>query len=248
MSRHAQGCLTVAAVLLVSGCRAVICQFPALENRFICVGTCLPVPLEDGHFRITLVDEQKEPVPGAVISVEKGCFYCPGHNNYELGGISNENGEVRLKLESGEVLGIHSFQDGYLYGSASCDSDKFGAATITMKRNENNTPPTISNVHAEPSTVPAGRTFKLRLDLRASSASENSDETLWVQPETFRSGRLKPTTGHPDSPPGDNFPDGAYEAEVTAPTTPGDYDYYLQATAHNCETSPRAVVRVTVTP
>ncbi|MEW5850772.1 MAG: hypothetical protein AB2A00_18435 [Myxococcota bacterium] len=243
----------VSGLLLVSGCKEALCLFPPASNTALCAiteGECFRGPIQNDEFIVKVVDEEtQEPIVGAVGSHEKGCLYCAGHNSYYWGGITDENGEMRIKVPSGErdVMGLHTFQNGYLYGRAKCDATEHNRANIPMRKNPDSDKPVVSNAATTTTSVRAGEQFTLRLDLQEARGAKNSDETLWVQPETGKTGRLKPTAGEPPDPPAE-YPNGEYTDVITAPSAPGTYRYVVHATAHNCVTSDRAEVTLTVNP
>lgn len=243
-------------------------------------------PAIPGGFRLkgtVLSRNEGAPLPSALVVVELGDIYVKNPDPtkfapaYVIGTMTNERGEFDVDVpddvENGQV-GIHTFSDGYRYGSLKFKL-RDGNALVTTRRHflvpPGQDPATATDAEFEPTatdflvasggapgkeiTVAPGAPLEFSVVVKAGSgplAEQHdvmSDEVLVVQPDLSWAGAMTP-------PPegcattgcvqGKGFPDGKWTRAVAAPTKPGKYTYYSVTTSEKCVTSRRLTVSVTV--
>jgi hypothetical protein len=194
--------------------------------------------------------DTEEGLAGALVSIERGGIYVKnadtskGNPHYQIGGQADATGTFTIPVPH-DTLGLHIFAPGYYYGPGSAEVTGDMEMTIYVKRLlPMLVEPTLSGLVADPTSVAAGDTFTISVDVNASSADDPlSDETLVIEPTQFWTAALDPPS------PGEQgvaYPDGAYSLTVEAPTEPGTYTYYVTTTSEGCVTSQPVSVDVEV--
>lgn len=209
-----------------------------------CAATGCYTEPEEAELRIKLIDsETKAPLSGGLVSLEEGGIYVRNPDPslaspaYVHGLQASSAGTMIFNLKTGAPKGIHSFVDGYYYGSRLVEVfDQDIGVTVNMKAfKDGETPPTISNAALSPDTVAPGAAFTLSADVTSPSASDPlSDEVIVIYPHAQESRALAPPSAGVQ---GQGYPDGTWSAALVAPSTAGSYEYYLTATSEHCVTS-----------
>jgi hypothetical protein len=193
------------------------------------------------------------PVANADVHVELCGIYTgnpdssKGHPNYRGGARTNANGEYSFLAPKGP-FGLHVFQSGYRYGPLLIPE---GGHTVAQNvRMEPQLPfdkvPTVTKFAASSSTVRPGARFTLSASVNASSAKDPlSEEVLVLEPVSSLGRAMNPPRRGVQ---GKGYPDGTWTLEVTAPKTPGAYEYAISVSSEMCITSAREVIAVTVAP
>lgn len=204
---------------------------------------CYTAP-EKAELRIKLIDSQtKAPLSGGLVSLEEGGIYVRNPDPskaspaYVHGLQASSAGTMIFELKTGSPKGIHSFVDGYYYGSRLVEVfDQDIGVTLNMESlPTGETPPSIANAALSPDIVAPGEAFTVSADVTAPSSSDPlSDEVIVIYPHAQESRALAPPSAGVQ---GQGYPDGTWSVVLVAPSTPGSYEYHLTATSEHCVTS-----------
>jgi hypothetical protein len=161
---------------------------------------------------------------------------------YIYGGMTSGAGTLFLNIPTDDV-GVHTFFDGYYYGSRELTLDQNLGITVSMETFQNNeTPPSITNPKLEPATVGPKEQFVVSADVARGDADDPlSDEVIVVFADAHFSRAMDPPSAGVQ---GKGFPDGIWKTTLTAPDQPGTYHYDFAATSEQCVTSD--LVRLTL--
>lgn len=191
------------------------------------------------------------PIAGALVFVEVGGRYLPnpdpskGHPDYRYVGLSDDQGAYEIRIPAGKA-GIHSFKDGYRYGSDLTEDAAQGFKVPSpMEANlAADVKPFAGDFKVEPASVAAGASITFTATLRASGAADPmSEEVLVGEPVSQWARAMDPPTAGVQ---GKGFPDGTWKTVTTAPAKPGTYKYYLVSSSEKCITSDRLTVELVV--
>jgi hypothetical protein len=202
----------------------------------------------------TVMDPNSEaPLPGALIVIEEGGLYRPiadpskGSPAYQFGTRAGADGTFSIDVPTGDK-GLHVFANGYRYWPSN-QTIAEGETTEVTATPEPELPedlqPTLSDPTFEPASVAAGGQATLHVTAKAGDAvtAPLSDEVLVVLPEQGFARALDPPS---PGKPGQGYPDGVYSLSLTAPSEPGNFTYYVVASAENCVTTDTVTATLTV--
>lgn len=193
------------------------------------------------------------PVSKSLVVVEIGGPYRPYPDStkaspfYQFSGITADDGTFDILVPPVQIA-IHSYSNDYHYGNGLEVTDP-SAAGIAISQSPmdpaREKKPTVTGFTA-PQSVQAGAdlTFQAMV-AHGNDTDPLSDEVIVFEPLGFWAAELDPPGGRLAN---NGFPDGLWKRTIKAPTTPGDYTYYLHATSEQCVNSDRAMVTVNVTP
>jgi hypothetical protein len=210
------------------------------------------------HVTVSVVDHNtNQPVAGAQAAIESGGRYIPnttcptagpctkGNPSYTWGALTNSAGQFTLTLNGVSDIGVHTYFNGYFYGSQELKGFSDGATmTVPMEPLGTQAKPTLTNPTMTPTSVAAGGAVTVTVNAAAASSNDPlSEETIISEATTQWSKEFDPPgPGYP----GKNYPDGTYTTTFNAPAVAGTYTYYLSTTTEGCATSDLAKLTLTV--
>lgn len=213
-----------------------------------CYGNSSPVPTT---ITLTLVDGvTKKPLTSSLVAVEVGGRYLPipdtskGNPNYTLSAATGPDGTLTLRVPSGP-LGLHTFQNGYFYGTMDIDPYTQNGATVMVEPlGAMDVKPTVTNFAASTAQVAAGGTLDFSATVTHGAAGDPlSDEVLLIEPtQNFVRALDPPSAGSQ----GKGYPDGLWKTSFAAPKTPGTYTYSLVVSSELCVVSDAVSTKVVV--
>ena len=170
---------------------------------------------------------------------------------YAYGTSVEDGGHFSVKVPD-ENVGVHVYASGFFCGvSDGAVLPTKGSVTITprpLTRDEAGAlpaEPTIVDFTSTPQVVMPGATLTLAATVTAADPEHDplSAQVVAIEPTSGWAGVFappKPGTW------GKGYPNGVYGRLVVAPTTPGEYVYYLVAATEACVVSRAAAVHVLV--
>ena len=184
--------------------------------------------------------DTKQPISGAYVAIEVGGHYrdyddrTKGSPWWQIGARTDADGRFSATVPGGDI-GVHTFFNGYFYGTQKIEISKDADETITTaKLPATVMKPTLANAKLEPTSVAPGGAVKVSVTAtRGKPQDPLSDEIILVEPSQSYAVMLDPPG---PSQKGVMSPDGAYTKTIKAPSKPGTYTYGLSATTEACVT------------
>ncbi|MBK6697113.1 MAG: hypothetical protein IPG50_33735 [Myxococcales bacterium] len=231
-----------------------------------------------------LVDaDTKAPLTDSLVVIEVGGRYIPnpdpskGHPDYRYVAATRADGVFELTVPPGvrdgkvsAEWGLHTFQNGYKYGTDLVKLDANGAPQqleLTVKAmKSDDVKPTATEFKVEPTVVVPGGNIVFTALVRSPAGDFRPDRTIVDgegRPATFPDAdplseevllaETKTGWARAMAPPfrgiqGKAFPNGVWRYEGTAPTEPGSYTFHLVVSNESCNTSDRVSIKLDVAP
>jgi len=197
---------------------------------------------DEATVRVTVLDSNDAPVPGALLGIEEGGAYqhtpdpAKGNPSWSYGAQAGANGQAQLTLPTG-TYGFHSFVAGYYYGTSEVeiDSDPH-EVTVKTRLLDGQMVPTVTDFALDPPAVAAGGSVTISVNAAAAAADQPlSEEVIVVIPALSICAAMDPPSA---GMPGVAYPDGVYTKTLTAPSEPGSYEVWISVTSEGCVTAP----------
>ncbi|MFO0674576.1 MAG: hypothetical protein U0235_34010 [Polyangiaceae bacterium] len=191
----------------------------------------------------------KAPLGDSLVFVEVHGLYnknpdtTKAHPDYLYATATKPDGTFEVMTPPG-LTGLHTFQNGYRYGSHRVEDAVAGAGTFDVEPLlPADVKPVPSDFKVEPTKVAPGGSLKFSVTMKASSDKDPiSEEVLIAELSNQWARALDPPPG---GVPGKSA-DGVWSRTVTAPTKPGKYTYILAVSSELCITSDKVSLDVTV--